>query len=109
MKKGLTPASALHTKWMKKPGYAKAFAGMDDEFRLVSALIKARADAGLTQEQLAERMQTTRTAIVRLESGRQLPSTRTLARFADATGHQLRITFEKPSRGRKAKAPAQAA
>ena len=88
---------------MKKPAYAEAFAASEDEFRIVSELIKARAEAGLTQEQLAERMQTTRTAIVRLESGRQLPSTRTLAKFAEATGHRLRITFEKPGRTGKPK------
>ena len=103
MTKRLTPASALHAKWMKKPAYAEAFAASEDEFRIVSELIKARAEAGLTQEQLAERMQTTRTAIVRLESGRQLPSTRTLAKFAEATGHRLRITFEKLGRTAKPK------
>jgi len=94
MTKRLTPASELHEKWMKKPAYAEAFAGMDEEFALASALIKARAAAGLTQEQVAERMKTTRTAIARLESGQQMPSTRTLARFAEATGHRLRITLE---------------
>jgi len=94
MTKRLTPASELHEKWMKKPNYAEAFVGMEEEFALASALIKARAASGLTQEQVAERMNTTRTAIARLESGQQMPSTRTLSRFAEATGHRLRITLE---------------
>ena len=105
MNKRLTPAAELHDKWMRKPGYAEAFAEMEGEFQVVSELIRARAAAGLTQEQLAERMSTTRTAIARLESGRQMPSTRTLAKFAEATGHQLRITFEKPARPAKPKSP----
>jgi len=53
-----------------------------------------RARAGLTQEQVAERMQTTQTVIARLESGRARPSTRTLERFAKATHSTLRISFE---------------
>jgi ribosome-binding protein aMBF1 (putative translation factor) len=85
----------LHKKWLKRrPGYAKAVADLADEFHLARQLIAARADAGLTQEQLAERMDTTRSAIARLESGSIMPSTRTLAKFAIATGHILRISFE---------------
>ncbi len=57
-------------------------------------MIEARARAGLTQQQLAERMHTTQAVIARLESGRVKPSTRTLERLAAATGMQLRISFE---------------
>jgi transcriptional regulator with XRE-family HTH domain len=88
------PADELHREWMKRPGYAKAYAELEDEFALASALIGARAAAGLTQQELAKRMNTTQTVIARLESGRVMPSTRTLERFANATGHRLRISFE---------------
>ncbi len=57
-------------------------------------MIEARAAAGLTQQQLAERMHTTQTVIARLESGKVKPSTRTLEKFAAATGMRLRISFE---------------
>src|ERR1700730_12684630 len=56
--------------------------------------IEARAHAGLTQEQLAERMHTTQAVIPRLENGRIKPSTRTLERLAVATVMRLRISFE---------------
>jgi ribosome-binding protein aMBF1 (putative translation factor) len=96
----MTRVDALHKKWLKeRPGYAKAFAELEDEFQLASQLIGARARAGLTQEQLAARMKTTRTVISRLESGRMKPSTRTLERLAKATGHKLKITLE-PARAR---------
>lgn len=96
MNKKLIRADDLHEKWTtERPGYAKAYADLEPEFALASAMIAARANAGLTQEQLAERMDTTRTAIARLEGGRQMPSTRTLERFAAATGHRLRISFER--------------
>ena len=39
-------------------------------------------------------MKTTQGAIARLESGSSMPSTRTLKRFAAATGHKLKIRFE---------------
>jgi len=94
MSKKLVPADRLHAKWMKEPKYRKAYDELEDEFRLASAMIKARTHAGLTQEQLASRMKTKQAVIARLESGRIRPSTRTLERFAQATGHKLRITFE---------------
>jgi ribosome-binding protein aMBF1 (putative translation factor) len=85
----------LHKKWLKeRPGYARAYLAMEEEFRLARELIGARARAGLTQEQVASRMKTTRTVISRLESGRMKPSTRTLERYAKATGHRLKITLE---------------
>jgi transcriptional regulator with XRE-family HTH domain len=48
----------------------------------------------MTQEQVAEAMGTTQAAIARLESGKVLPSTRTLERFAKATRTRFRISFE---------------
>jgi ribosome-binding protein aMBF1 (putative translation factor) len=94
MSKKLVSADELHAKWMKEPKYRKAYENLDEEFRLASALIEARARAGLTQEELAQRMKTKQAVIARLESGRTKPSTRTLERIAEATGHRLRISFE---------------
>lgn len=87
-------ADALHGRWMTEPEYRKAYDALGDEFTLASALIAARARAGLTQAALARRMKTTQTAIARLEGGRIKPSTRTLERFARATGSRLKISFE---------------
>jgi len=89
----------LHQEWLKRSGYKAAYDAIEEEFAIASALIAARTRAGLTQEQVAERMRTTQTVIARLESGRSKPSTRTLERFAAATGSRLRILLEPaPSR-----------
>ena len=88
------PVEEAIRRWRKEPGYAEEYAALEPEFSLVAEIIKVRAAAGLTQQQLAKRMKTTQAAVARLESGRSLPSTRTLKRFADATGHRLKITFE---------------
>ena len=84
----------LHKRWMKDSKYRREYGALAKEFSLVSALIEARIRAGLTQEQLARRMKTTQAVIARLEGGGSKPSTRTLERYAEATGSRLRITFE---------------
>ena len=72
-----------------------------DGLTLAAALIRVRGAAGMTQEQVARAMGTSQEAIARLESGRSLPSTRTLQRFARATGMRLRIRFEpRPAKDR---------
>ncbi|HXW23416.1 MAG TPA: helix-turn-helix transcriptional regulator [Xanthobacteraceae bacterium] len=86
--------SDVARKWLQDPAFRAEYDALEEEFALASAIIGARARAGLTQEQLARRMKTTQTVIARLESGRARPSTRTLQRFARATGHRLVIGFE---------------
>jgi predicted transcriptional regulator len=84
----------LHKKWMKDSRYRREYEALEEEFSLVAALIEARTRAGLTQEQVAQRMKTTQAVIARLEGGGSKPSTRTLERYAEATGSRLKITFE---------------
>ena len=86
----------LHREWMKDPEYRREYEALDEEFAMIRALIDARVQAGLTQEQLAEKMETSQSTIARLESGRTMPSGRTLSRYAKATGTNLRISFERP-------------
>lgn len=90
----MTKASDLHKRWMEDPEYRKAHDELSPEFGLARAVIQARVSAGLTQQQLAERMSTTQSVIARIESGRAKPSTQTLERLAAATGTGMRIEFE---------------
>jgi transcriptional regulator with XRE-family HTH domain len=110
--------SSIHKEWMKDPAYRKEYEALEEEFALASAMIAARSRAGLTQEQLARRMKTTQSTIARLESGRAVPSGRTLQRLAKATGSRLKIVFEPPGHpptvnpsppGRERKGPARSA
>jgi ribosome-binding protein aMBF1 (putative translation factor) len=94
MKRKFIPVAAAFGRWKKKPGYADAYADLADEFALASSLIQARSKAGMTQEQVADAMGTTQAVVARMESGRVMPSTRTLERFAKATSTLLRISFE---------------
>ena len=68
MSKGI-PLSKLSDEWFKDPEFVREYDALEEEFALATALIKARADAGLTQEELAQRMGTTQSAIARAEEG----------------------------------------
>jgi transcriptional regulator with XRE-family HTH domain len=91
---------------LKQPAFKSAYDALEDEFANASALVDSRSQADMTQEQVAEAMGTTQTVIARLESGRVMPSTRTLERFARATRTRLRISFEPETgdRGRRLEA-----
>ena len=89
-----TRVDDLHKDWMKDPKYRREYQAREEEFSLTAAMIEARSRAGMTQEQLARRMKTTQAVVARLEGGGSRPSTRTLERYARATGNRLRISFE---------------
>jgi ribosome-binding protein aMBF1 (putative translation factor) len=93
VKQKFIPVEESFKQWKKDPKYVAAYNALDAEFALASAMIKARAGADMTQEQVAKAMGTTQAVIARLESGKVLPSTRTLERFAKATRMRLRINF----------------
>jgi len=88
------PVEDSFARWRKDPEYVAAYDALEEEFALAEAFIEARSRAGLTQEDLARRMGTTRAVVARLESGRLRPSARTLQRFAEATGSRLRVRFD---------------
>jgi transcriptional regulator with XRE-family HTH domain len=78
---------------LANPGVKAAYDALEGEYALARALIQARQASGLTQEELAERMHTTQSAVARWESGKHLPSCQTLQRIARATNTDLRISF----------------
>jgi DNA-binding XRE family transcriptional regulator len=103
MTRPFIPVAQAFRKWRKDADYVAAYDALDDEFAVAAALIKARADAAMTQAEVAKAMGTTQAAVARMEGGKTMPSTRTLARFAKATHTRLRIGFE-PERSARSKA-----
>ena len=84
---------AFLTRASKRKGFAEAYDALDLEYQLVSQMLKARSRAGLTQDAVAERMDTTKSAISRLESAgkKHAPSIATLQRYAQAVGCELQV------------------
>jgi DNA-binding XRE family transcriptional regulator len=66
---------------------------LDEEFTLLDQFMKARATAGITQAEVAERIGTTQSAVARLESGsgKHSPSLATLQKYANALGCRLEL------------------
>jgi transcriptional regulator with XRE-family HTH domain len=76
---------------------------LDEEFRFLDEFLKARAAAGVTQAEVAERIGTTQSAVARLESGRgkHSPSIATLEKYAHALGCRLELRLVNEVESRK--------
>lgn len=79
---------------MRDPEFASAYAEAEEEFSVAREIIRARASAGLSQKELAERIGTTQSVVARLESSAHMPSVSTLKKVAKATNSHLRIVLE---------------
>ncbi len=90
----MTDLATLKKRLLADPETRAEYDAQAPEFAVARELIAARARAGMTQEQVAEKMQTTQSTIARMESGRTLPSLRTLSRFAEATGSRAVVRLE---------------
>ena len=74
------------TKVLSSPQDRAQYEALAGEFEMARELIAARSRAGLSQVEVAARMGTTQSVIARLESGKRMPSLRTVQRYADALG-----------------------
>ena len=83
---------ALLAKARARKGFDEAYEALALEYQVAGQMLKARSRAGLTQDVVAERMGTTKSAISRLESaGKHAPSLATLKRYAMAVGCELQV------------------
>lgn len=79
-------------KAAKRRDFVEEYDALAVEYQVANQMLKARARAGLTQDAVAERMGTTKSAISRLEStGKHAPSLATLKRYAQAVGCELQV------------------
>ena len=86
-------------KYIKKrkqtdPDFAEGFETGYRVFEIGVLLRQAREDAGLTQEQLAERIHTKKTAISRLENHAEDIKLSTLQKVARALGKDLQVSLK---------------
>lgn len=76
----------------KRRGFVEEYDALAVEYQVANQMLKARARAGLTQDAVAERMGTTKSAVSRLESaGKHAPSLATLKKYAQAVGCELQV------------------
>lgn len=74
---------------MRDPEFADGFETGYEQFKLGILLRQAREDAGLTQEDVARRMNTKKSAISRIENHAEDIKLSTLEKFAEAVGKTL--------------------
>ena len=83
---------AFLAKARTRKGFSRAYNALALEYQVAGQMLKARARAGLTQDAVAARMGTTKSAISRLESAsKHTPSLATLKRYASAVGCELQV------------------
>jgi ribosome-binding protein aMBF1 (putative translation factor) len=73
--------------------FAKGFEEGYEQFKIGVMLRQARESAGLTQEELARRLKTKKTAISRIENHAEDIKLSTLKRAALALGKRLQVRF----------------
>jgi len=83
-------------KYIKKrksrdPDFAEDYDSGYEQFKIGVVLKKAREEAGLTQEQLAEKLNTKKSAISRIENHAEDIKLSTLGKFVNAVGKELRL------------------
>jgi transcriptional regulator with XRE-family HTH domain len=85
---------------LARPEVKKAYNELAEEFAFLDEVLAARAESGLTQAEVAERIGTTQSAIARLESaeGRHSPSIATLQKYAKALGYKVEVRLVKEQR-----------
>lgn len=91
---------AFRARALARPQVKMAYDALAEEFSFLDEVLKARAASGLTQAEVAARVDTTQSAIARLESGaaRHSPSISTLQRYARALGCRLEVRLVKDRR-----------
>jgi len=78
---------------LARPEVRETYDELAEEFAFLDEVLKARAAAGLTQAEVAQRVGTTQSAIARLESptSSHSPSVATLQKYARALGYRVEI------------------
>src|ERR1700677_1098965 len=85
------PFQKLKARLLQNPKVKAEYDALAPEFEIAAELLRARLRAGSSQADLAARMRTSQSTIARLESGQTLPSTKTLLRYAEATGSKFHV------------------
>lgn len=94
----------LKRRALARPDVKAAYDGLSDEFAFLDEVLRARADAGLTQTEVAERIGTTQSAVARLESptSGHSPTVATLRKYASALGCRVEVRLVKVRRPERA-------
>ena len=99
--------SRFREKALENPDVRAAYEAMAPVFELKRRMIALRKQAGLTQEQMADKLGTKRSNISRLESPGYAGSPRlaTIEKYARVLGYTTKVAFEPQDRRNVLDAP----
>lgn len=83
----------IHKRKKADKEFAKGYEEGYEQFKVGAMLKEARLSAGLTQDELAKRLNTKKTAISRIENHAEDIKLSTLERVATAVGKHLQINI----------------
>ena len=89
----MSKLKALKHKALQNPEVQREYEALSDEFNYIGELLRMRKAAGLTQEQVAEKMHTQKSNISRMEKSPANIKIETLSRYAAACGFKISIAF----------------
>jgi transcriptional regulator with XRE-family HTH domain len=96
----MTSLKQFKKRALARPEVKAAYDAAAQEFAFLDQVLKARAESGLTQAEVARRVGTTQSAIARLESAesKHSPSIATLQKYAKAMGYTVQLKLVKERR-----------
>lgn len=90
----MTRYEKLLSEDLNNPEIRNEMERLEPEFAIVRAIIEARTNSGLTQEELSKKSGINQANISKLEHGKANPSISTLQKLAKGLGKRLVISFE---------------
>ena len=85
--------SEIKKKYLSNPETRKAYEEMEPEYQLICAIIEARQEKNISQQELADATGIDRADISKIENGNANPSLKTIKRVAEGLGKKVEIRF----------------
>jgi len=90
----MTNYDDLRAELLRAPEIRAEYDALEPIYAIKRQLLTMRLENNMTQEELAERLGMKQSALARLESGKSIPSLKTIQRIAQGLGKKLVLTFE---------------
>lgn len=78
---------------LKDPEFRQEYENLESEFDIIRAMIEARKQQHITQQELSKRTGITQADISRIENGTRNPSLDMIKRLAKGMGMRLKLEF----------------
>ena len=92
---------SVRNEILAEPELKAEYDALSPEFELARAVITLREGIGLTQREFAAKVGMKQSQLARIESGKQTPKLKTLAKLAAAAGYEVEVNLVPVEREQK--------